>query len=303
LPSDGEFILEDLFRYNLIQYFDELKERVSSENGDWTVKGFIDIYKRIYTITIDTKVLSKVLELLMFPVIARFAEEHNYYIVLAKAQNQYPDLSLISKDDENECFAIDVKTTYRVRDDKAGMMRVSGMTLGTFGGYFRTRDRPVSSTFAYNRYKKHYVLGALYTRANGIDERKIYDIADLNDIPSVARDFQFFLQEKYLIASDGPGSGNTKNIGSTKYFNRLINGTGVFSKLGIEVFDDYWMNYRTRAMAKDEGFEAQPFTNLKSYQSYKKQGSEILNIPEDEIESEIIELEDFETDEIEGEEE
>ncbi len=277
---------QDHFREELLQYFDELQERVSTENGDWTVKGFIDVYRRIYSISIDTKVLSKVLELLMFPVILRFAEERGYEIVLAKAQNQYPDVSLVSKSNETLCFAVDIKTTYRTGKDKNGRMRVSGMTLGTFGGYFRIRDRPMSSTFAYNRYTRHYVLGAVYSRVTGIDERKVYDITDLSDIPSVARDFQFFLQEKYLVASDAPGSGNTKNIGSTKYLDRLLNGTGVFAKLGVEVFDDYWMNYHTRAMAREEGFAKPPYTNLKTYQAHKKQGAEILNISEDAVETE-----------------
>ena len=276
----------DLFRESLLQYFDELRERVSTEEGDWTVKGFIDVYKQIYTISIDTKVLSKVLELLMFPVIVRFAEEHGYRIILAKAQNQYPDISLISEADENVYFALDIKTTYRAKKDRNDQARVSGMTLGTFGGYFRTRDRPMSSMFAYNRYTKHYVLGVVYSRVEGIDERKVYHIDDLEDIPSVARNFQFFLQEKFRIASDGPGSGNTKNIGSTKYLDRLINGTGVFAKLGIEVFDDYWMNYRTRTMAREEGFEEQPYTNLITYQAFKKRGAGILSVPETEVESE-----------------
>ncbi|GAB1422069.1 hypothetical protein MASR2M15_22770 [Anaerolineales bacterium] len=273
----------DLFRDHLLTYFAELQERVSTEKGDWTVKGFIDVYKRIYSISIDTKVLSKVLELLMFPVLVRFAEENDYEIVLARVQNQYPDLSLISHRDKNDCFAVDIQTRYRTQVDRNGQMRVNGMTLGTFGGYFRTRERPVSSTFAYNRYKRYYVLGVVYSRVNEIDERKVYDISDLSDIPSVANNFQFFLQEKYLIASDIPGSGNTKNIGSTRYLDRLMNGTGVFSKLGISVFDDYWMNYRTSSMAREEGFEKAPYTNLKGYQIYKKQGAEILTIPEDEI--------------------
>lgn len=69
------------------------------------------------------------------------------------------------------------------------------------------------------------------------------------------------------------------SIGSAKYLERLINGTGVFAKLGISIFDDYWMNYRTRSMAREEGFEEPPYTNLKSYQFYKKQGAEILAIP------------------------
>ncbi|MCB9457876.1 MAG: restriction endonuclease [Anaerolineaceae bacterium] len=275
----------DPFREGLLSYFDALQERVSTKSGDWSVKGFIDVYQRIYTISLDTKVLSKVLELLMFPVIQRFAEEHGYQLVIARVQNQYPDLSLISHSDD-QCFALDIKTTYRTRADKDEAVRVK---LGTFGGYFRVRDRPVSSTFAYNRYAKHYVLGVVYTRAAGIDERQVYDIADLNHIPSVAHDFQFFLQEKYRIGSDRPGSGNTRNIGSTTYLDRLMNGTGVFAGLGVEVFDDYWMNYQTRAMAREAGYAEPPYTNLKTYQAFKRQGAAILNIPANELDTEAEE--------------
>ena len=279
---------EDRFRTRLLAQFGELQSRVSTEVGDWTVKGFIDIYRRIYTISIDTKVLSKVLELLMFPVIARFAEEQGFDLILAPAQNQYPDISLVYRASPDICYALDIKTTYRKNEDKNGQTLVSGMTLGTFGGYFRTRDRPVSSTFAYNRYSKHYVLGVVYSRVQGIDERRVYNIEDLADIPSVARDFQFFLHEKYRVAADTAGSGNTKNIGSTRYLERLLNGTGVFARLGVEVFDDYWMNYFTAAMAREAGFAAPPYTNLKSYQTFKQQGAQILSIPEDEIETEAV---------------
>lgn len=277
---------EDRLRAGLLTHFDELQRRVSTESGDWSVKGFIDVYQQIYTISIDTKVLSKVLELLMFPVIARFAEEQGFDLILAPAQNQYPDISLIDRASPERCYALDIKTTYRKGEDRQGRILVSGMTLGTFGGYFRTRNRPVSSTFAYNRYAKHYVLGVVYSRVPGIDERRVYDIADLADIPSVARDFQFFLHEKYRIAADTTGSGNTKNIGSTRYLDRLLNGTGVFARLGVEVFDDYWMNYYTSAMAREAGFDAPPYTDLRSYQLFKQQGSHILSIRQDEIETE-----------------
>ena len=40
---------------------------VSTDQGDWVVKGFIDIAKNIYTTSIDTKVISKIMELLIFP--------------------------------------------------------------------------------------------------------------------------------------------------------------------------------------------------------------------------------------------
>lgn len=42
-------------------------------------------------------------------------------------------------------------------------------------------------------------------------------------------------------------------------------------------------------MAREEGFEFPPYTNLKGYQAFKKQGAGILTIPEDEIESEADE--------------
>lgn len=282
----------DPFRETLIGYFDELRERVSTETGDWTVKGFIDIYQRIYTISLDTKVLSKVLELLMFPVITKFAEEHHYELVLARQQNQYPDVSLISSD--GVYYALDIKTTYRTGIDTKGFAKVSGMTLGTFGGYFRARDTATISTFPYNKYAKHYVLGVVYTQVRGVDERRVYEISQLAEIPSVATDFEFFLHEKYRIAADRAGSGNTKNIGSTVFLDRLMNGRGVFADLGVEVFDDYWMNYRTKAMARAEGFAQQPYRNLIEYKRFKEQGNQILQIPEEQIETEADIEEDAE---------
>lgn len=113
----------DAFREALLSYFDDLRQQVSTEKGDWTVKGFIDVYQRIYTISLDTKVLSKVMELVMFPVIERFAQENKYRLVLARAQNQYPDISLISQTDDTY-YAIDIKTTYRTGLDKQGRMKV-----------------------------------------------------------------------------------------------------------------------------------------------------------------------------------
>lgn len=220
--------MSDLFRTALLTYFEELRQRVTTENGDWTVKGFIDIYQRIYSISLDTKVLSKVLELLMLPVIKHFATEHNYQLVLARAQNQYPDISLIAPDETH--YALDIKTTYRKGIDRQGRVKVSGMTLGTFMGYFRNRESAAISTFPYSRYARHYVLGVVYDQLSDFDETRVYSISELSQIPSVANNFEFFLQEKYRIASDRPGSGNTKNIGSTVFLERLLNGAEELSK-------------------------------------------------------------------------
>jgi hypothetical protein len=40
-------------------------------------------------------------------------------------------------------------------------------------------------------------------------------------------------------------------------------------------------------MAQAEGFESPPYTNLREYQSMKRQGLQILEIPFDELESDI----------------
>lgn len=97
-----------------------------------------------------------------------------------------------------------------------------------------------------------------------IDERRTYTLDELQDIISVIKDFSFLLQEKWRIASDHPGSGNTKNIGSVKDIQDLINGNGPFSSYGSQVFDDYWMNYLTQDMARAIDSEV-PYRNLSEY--------------------------------------
>lgn len=76
-------------------FVDELKQYVSTDTGDWTIKGFIDVYKNIYTISSDTKIVSKILEIHIFPEILRFAERAGYKIVLATHQNYYPDRTFV----------------------------------------------------------------------------------------------------------------------------------------------------------------------------------------------------------------
>ncbi len=168
---------QDAFRDSLVSYFGRLRERVTTETGDWTVKGFIDVYQRIYTITLDTKVLSKALELLMFPALVEFAQANGYQMVLARQQNQYPDISWLAPDGAK--YALDIKSTYRRVVDRQGRSKVNGMTLGTYTGYFRARESASITTFPYQDYAKHYVLGVIYSQIKGLDERRVYDIGQL----------------------------------------------------------------------------------------------------------------------------
>lgn len=253
------------FRDQLLEYVDELRQTLSTEDGDWVVKGFIDIYRNIYTISVDTKVISKIIELMMFPVIARFARENDYQIVLSEHQNHYPDVTFIAQDGTK--FALDFKSTYRTSEN-----RVNGFTLGAFTGYFRDRKHRKNITFPYDEYAAHFVLGTIYSRSeDAIDERSIHHLDELHQIASVVKDFAFLLQEKWRVASDRPGSGNTKNIGSVRNIQDLIEGNGTFAGYGNTVFDDYWMNFLTADMARAIDSVA-PYKNLKGYLEWRARG-------------------------------
>jgi hypothetical protein len=82
---------------------------IATDKGDWIVKGFIDIYERIYTISIDTKVVSKVIELLLIPAFEDFAKKYDLTLELPPQQNFYPDLSFTSNQ-TGEKFAVGPKT-------------------------------------------------------------------------------------------------------------------------------------------------------------------------------------------------
>lgn len=249
----------DLLRDVVVNEFENV---ISTDKGDWVVKGFIDIYKNIYTISSDTKVISKIIELYIFPKILEFARKNNLEIELTKEQNFYPDITF--KDSEGNLFAVDLKSSYRKNDN-----HINGMTLGAFTGYFRDRDSLKNITHPYNEYKAHVVLGVIYDYVSDIDERKSYTIEQLPDIISVIKNFKFFVQEKWKIAIDRPGSGNTKNIGSVSNINDLINGNGPFAELGEDIFNDYWMYYLTTDMARMAELPKPYYRNLSEYKQFK----------------------------------
>ena len=225
----------------------------------------------------DTKIVSKVLELLLFPMFVEFGKSHGLRIELCPQQNFYPDLTF-THDKTGRKFAVDIKSTYRTSESE-----VNGMTLGAFTGYFRKRGSNKNTLYPYNQYAGHFVLGVVYSKCDEVaDERKQFTLEDLPKIPSVVKDFRFFAQPKYRIASSRPGSGNTKNIGSVVKIDELVNGTGPFASLGEAVYDDYWMFYLTRDVAQALSV-TRPYANLKTYLEYKERGVDTLRAHEKEI--------------------
>ncbi|QSB01795.1 EcoRV family type II restriction endonuclease [Methylomonas sp. EFPC1] len=258
---------KEIFAENLEKFVLELKDYVSAEDGQWNVKGFIDIFKNIYTISADTKIVSKILEIHLFPKILHFAQSIGYKVVLAEHQNYYPDISFVKTDNESIKFAVDFKTTYR-NPKKPHLC--NGFTLGSHGAYFENRTSTKNIQFPYSSYSGHFCLGIIYDRADGatIDETKVHRIDELQSIASVVKNFQFFIAEKWKIASDKGGSGNTANIGSINNIADIISGQGMFSKLGENWFDEYWMNYRKITIQDGKG-GTKKISTLREFVAYK----------------------------------
>jgi hypothetical protein len=258
---------KETFSKKLEEFVTELKCHISTDDGQWTVKGFIDIFKNVYTISSDTKIISKILEIHLFPKILQFAQTNGYKVVLAEHQNYYPDISFVKSNDESVRFAVDFKTTYR--NPKKPYL-CNGFTLGSHGEYFENRTSSKNIQFPYGSYSGHFCLGIIYDRAVNatIDETRSHNIDELHSITSVVKNFHFFVTEKWKIASDKGGSGNTANIGSINNIADIINGQGMFSKLGEQWFDEYWMNYRKITVQDGKG-GTKKISSLEEFVEYK----------------------------------
>ncbi len=112
-------------------------------------------------------------------------------------------------------------------------------------------------------------LGITYSRFRFYDlyETITHQLDELQSIMSVIRDFQFFVCEKWEIASDSSGSGNTANIGKVTKISDILTGNGVFKHLSEAWFDDYWMNYGKITITVDDGEQSRTrcITKLKDF--------------------------------------
>lgn len=134
-----------------------------------------------------------------------------------------------------------------------------------------------NTDYPYGAYKCHLVLGILYKQGVSTeDELKVYSINELNAIKSVIEHFIFFVQPKWKIACDRPGSGNTRTIGGVIEIDKLTKGEGTFAILGEKVFDHYWMNFYNAADATKADIGKPHYNNLETYREYLEKEHKIL---------------------------
>lgn len=264
-----------IFAEELKRFASVLGDKIAF-NGEWTVRGFVDIFKNVHTISADTKIISKILELQLFSLFLSFAKSIDYEIELAKYQNWYPDLTFINRHNPSVKFAVDLKTTYRDEDCPEFC---NGFTLGSHGKYFIDRTSNKNIQYPYNDYSGHFCLGIIYTRSgiDKFDETRFYSVDEVEKIPAVINNFLFFAEEKWRIASDKSGSGNTANIGSIQKIDDILAGNGVFANAGEELFDDYWSNYGKMEILDVDG-KRKKLSSFSDYLRYRGL-SEGLNNP------------------------
>lgn len=220
-------------------------EKMASVNFD--AYGILDSSNKIHTLGTDSKIIGRIFEMYSQPILEQIATENGYILKTPASQTVYPDFIMMKSEQSTEKIAIDIKTTY-VYSDQSTIK----FTLGSFGSYIRNNTKNIE--YKYTDYSKHYVIGFVYKRNDAAQESRVYEYKNRENIVFPYFDVKYFIQEKYKIAGDKPGSGNTENIGSfaTKKFSDFEDGKGPFNELGQNIFDIYWKyypKYRTKEKA------------------------------------------------------
>lgn len=214
------------------EFYDEMRKVVIEPYG------IIDTSNKIHTLGTDSKIIGRIFEMFAQPVLETIADRHGLVLTTPDSQTVYPDFIMMKDERSTDKIAIDIKTTYI--DSNQSTIKFS---LGSFGSYMRNNTKNIK--YKYTDYSKHYVIGFVYKRNGQAQESQVYDYEDRDKIQFPFYDVKYFIQEKYKIAGDKPGSGNTENIGSfsTKSFSDLQEGKGPFNSLGADAFDIYWKYY------------------------------------------------------------
>ena len=110
----------------IAKFMQELAKELSTRTGFYEICGVVDRESRVYPLGSDTKVLSTIFELIARPVIFDLGTRHGMTVVEPRAQNHYPDFTLMKSPNDDKKIAVDVKTTYR---------KPNGNFNYTLGGY------------------------------------------------------------------------------------------------------------------------------------------------------------------------
>ena len=257
---------EDIKGMDFINVFNK---KMAEKDINWEVSALASPGGKLFSLGSDSKLIGRIFELITYNILQEIADENGMLLHPSKAQTVYPDFTLMRNEFDTEKIAVDIKTTYR-KFKKNGNPSGYVFTLGSFASYMRDGTKNIS--FPYNQYVKHYVIGFVYTRNDNATEGQMFDLSELSTLQVPYKDVEVFVQEKYKIAGDKPGSGNTENIGSFKTSNMdyLINGEGPFAELGLDLYENYWAGYK-----KYRGVDT--YTSLDGYFEVQEENDSNMN--------------------------
>lgn len=173
-----------------------------------------------YKLGNDSKIISKIYEIIIIVKLKSLLDTKGYKYIENEIQNKYPDFIIISKIQEEKFYAVDIKSSYMKTKTE-----INGFTLGTYKGYFKNRDTLSSIVKPYNNFVKHFCICVIYSRT-GIK------------IPVK----HIIVKEKWKIAGNRIGSGNTCNIGSIKSLSDLLGNKYYFNC--EDEFNTFWLSYK-----------------------------------------------------------
>ena len=246
-----------------MNFIEKFNQKITENKISWKIKGLLRDENTIITLGSDSKLIGRIFELITYRLLEEIAEENGYRLVPSPSQTTSPDYTFIKKDKFGDDLkynkiAVDIKTTYKQYKSDGSLKKIC-FTLGSYGSFIRNGTKNIA--YPYNEYNKHYVIGFIYDRNENATEGKQVSIKEIKNLEVPYSNVDVFVQEKYLIVGDKPGSGNTENIGSfkTDKIDYIINGEGPFKYLGEDVYLDYWRNY-PRNKDKDKHY-----TSLSQY--------------------------------------
>lgn len=214
------------------EFYDEMKE------VNFDTYGLLDSNIKIHTLGTDSKLIGRIFEIYLQPIFDKIAKNHNFILKTPKSQTMYPDFTLMSDEKSKRKIAVDIKTSY-IKNNQSPIK----FALGSYGSFMQNNIKNIQ--YKYTDYIKHYVVGIIYKRNNESSQSKVINFENRKQVSFPFYDVKYFIQEKYKIAGETKGSGNTDNIGSisSNNLNDFISGNGPFSKLGNDIYELYWRYY------------------------------------------------------------
>ena len=170
-----------------------LTEAFKKTGVEWHIKGVLNGKGNLYTLSDDTKLISKVFELVSFPIIVKAMEPYIKKWETEERQTVYPDLTLLLPGLVPNKIAIDIKSTYR-RDTNS----VAGFTLGSYTASLRP-PYTKNIRYPYTEYLEHWIVGFVYSRVPGI-KPEVTSLNHYDKVIAPITDVEVIIHEKMAIS-------------------------------------------------------------------------------------------------------